>query len=92
MRSIQVSFTKAGRGIYGVITPLKRRQSRLIGQDNIDSWNIFDVHEFFQFHTSDYFIFQQVINIYKYVIQALAPQLLFSSQKNIGSRNNTIIT
>ena len=83
MRSIQVSFTKAGRGIYGVITPLKRRQSRLIGQDNIDSWNIFDVHEFSQFYTSDYFIFQQVINIYKYVIKALAPQLLFSSQKTL---------
>ena len=92
MRSIQVSFTKGGRGIYRVITPLKRRQSRLIGQDNIDSWNIFDVHEFSQFHTSDYFIFQQVINIYKCVIQALAQQLLFSSQKNIGSRNNMIIT
>ena len=92
MRSIQVPFTKGGRGIYGVITPLKRRQSRLIGEDNIDSWNIFDVHEFSQFHTSDYFISQQIINIYKYVIQALAPQLLFSSQKNIGSRNNTIIT
>ena len=76
MRSIQVSFTKGG----------------LIAQDNIDSGNIFDVHEFSQFHTSDYFIFQQVINIYKYVIKALAPQLLFSSQKNIGSRNNTIIT
>ena len=92
MRSIQVSFTKAGHVIYGVITKLKRRQSRLIGQDNIDSWNIFDVYEFFQFHTSDYLIFQQVINIYKCVIQALAQQLLFSSQKNIGSRNNMIIT
>ena len=57
VRSIQVSFTKRGRGIYRVITPLKRRQSRLIGQDNIDSWNIFDVHEFSQFHTADYFIF-----------------------------------
>ena len=92
MRSIQVSFTKGGRGIFGVITPLKRRQSRLIGQDNIDSWDIFDVHEFSQFHKSDYFIFQQVINICKYVIQALAPQLLFSSQKDIGSRNKMIIT
>ena len=37
VRLIQVSFTKTGRGIYRVITPLKRRQSRLIGQDNIDS-------------------------------------------------------
>ena len=41
VRSIQVSFTKGG----------------LIAQDDIDSGNIFDVHEFSQFHTSDYFIF-----------------------------------
>ena len=41
VRSIQVSFTKGG----------------LIAEDNIDSGNIFDVHEFSQFHTSDNFIF-----------------------------------
>ena len=82
MRSIQVSFTKGGRGIYRVITPLKRRQSRLIGQDNIDFWNIFDVHEFSQFHTSDYLIFQQVINIYKRNSSISPTTALFLAKKH----------
>ena len=50
MRSIQVSFTKGGP---------------YIAEGNIDSGNIFDVHEFSQFHTSDNFIFIYVINILK---------------------------
>ena len=92
MRSIEVSFTKGGRGIYRVITPLKGDNHALLAKTTLTPEIFFDVHEFSQFYTSDYFIFQQVINIYKYVIKALAPQLLFSSQKNIGSRNNMIIT
>ena len=89
MRSIQVSFTKGGRGIYRVITPLKGDNHALLAKTTLTP-EIFLT--FTNFLTSDYFIFQQVINIYKYVIKALAPQLLFSSQKNIGSRNNMIIT
>ena len=92
MRSIQVSFTKGGRGIYRVITPLKGDNHALLAKTTLTPEIFLTFTNFFQFHTSDYFIFQQVINIYKCVIQALAQQLLFSSQKNIGSRNNMIIT
>lgn len=40
-KCVQMSFTKGGRGIYGVTTPLKRWQSRLRTYHNIDSGIIF---------------------------------------------------